>query len=111
MNDRELKARLNVVRVPERSDEYWNDFPAQVRLRLSRLAAMERPRTSRAPQWGWNGGLAFACAISVVLFVPLLNTALKSERTLQQDAEKFPRDVQALMTGDHGMQYLVADGE
>lgn len=111
MNDRELEAMLNVVRIPERSEEYWSDFPSRVRLHLGRLAAMERPYKSRATHRRWNGGMAFACALSVALLVPLFNAALKGERMLQRDAEQFPRNMQLFMADQHGMQYLVADRE
>jgi hypothetical protein len=108
MNDRQLEARLRMLHVPERTEEYWDVFPSRVRLQL--ISAERTPRR-QAPQWGWNSGLAFACAISVMLLVPLFNAALRGERILQRDAEKFPQNVRLLMTDEHGMQYLVADRE
>ena len=36
MNLADLEARLKSVRVPERTEEYWNDFPARVRGQLRR---------------------------------------------------------------------------
>lgn len=108
MNDHQLEARLRMLPVPERTEDYWDAFPSRVRLQL---ISAERPSRRRVPKWGWNSGLAFACAISVVMMVPLFNAALKAERTLQRDAEKFPQNVRLLMADEHGMQYLVADRE
>lgn len=107
MNDRQLEARLRMLPVPERTEEYWDAFPSRVRLQLISAECSSR----RAPQWGWNSGLAFACAISVVLLAPLFSAAIRDERILQRDAERFPQSVRLLMTDEHGMQYLVADRE
>ena len=108
MNDSQLEARLRTLHVPERTEEYWEAFPSLVRLHL---ISAERSSSRRVPQRGWNSGLAFACAISVVLLVPLFNSVLRGERILQRDAEKIPQSVRLLMTDEHGMEYLVTDRE
>ena len=36
MNDFELKSKLKNVPVPERTEGYWDDFPARVRSQLRR---------------------------------------------------------------------------
>ena len=38
MNNFDLDAKLKSLRVPERTEEYWNDFPSQVRVQLRRAA-------------------------------------------------------------------------
>ena len=37
MNDFDLEAKLKRVLVPERSEEYWSDFPSRIRVQLRRI--------------------------------------------------------------------------
>ena len=109
MNDSELKSRLKAVRVPEKSDGYWEDFPGQVRSQLRRPAAVERARAGWMPQWAWNSGLALACVVLSLSLWPALQTVARDERTFQRDAARFPHQLHLLMADEHGMQYLVSE--
>jgi hypothetical protein len=109
MSDFELESKLRSVRVPEKTDEYWQDFPAQVRSQLRRPPVAERARTRWMPQWAWSSGLATACVILVLSLWPAFQTVVKSERTLQRDAARFPHQLHLLMADEHGMQYLVSE--
>jgi hypothetical protein len=109
MSDFELESKLRSVRVPEKADEYWHDFPAQVRLQLRRPPAVERAQTRWMPQWAWSSGLATACVILCLSLWPAFQTVVKGERTLQRDAARFPHQLHLLMADEHGMQYLVSE--
>jgi hypothetical protein len=109
MNDFELKSRLKAVRVPEKTDEYWQDFSGQVRSQLHRPVAVERARAPWIPQWAWSSGLALACVILSLSLWPTLQTAARDERVLQRDAARFPHQLHLLMADEHGMQYLVSE--
>ena len=68
MKDSDLDKKLRAVRVPERSEEYWDAFPRTVLGRLSR----DEERTERHPRsagipWLLRGlGTAFACMAVVI---------------------------------------------
>jgi hypothetical protein len=109
MSDFELESKLKSVRVPEKTDGYWEDFPARVRSQLRRPVAMERARTRRVPQWAWSGGLSTACVILCLSLWPAFQTVVKDERALQRDAARFPHQLHLLMADEHGMQYLVSE--
>jgi hypothetical protein len=109
MNDFELESRLKAVRVPEKPDGYWEDFPGQVRLQLRPPVTMERAQTRWMPQWAWNSGLALACVVLSLSLWPVLQTVAKDERNLQRDAARFPHQLHLLMADEHGMQYLVSE--
>lgn len=109
MNNFELESKLKSVRVPEKTDEYWEDFPARVRSQLHRPAVMEQARTRWMPQWAWSSGLATACVILCLSLWPALQNVVKDERALQRDAARFPHQLHLLMADEHGMQYLVSE--
>ena len=109
MNDFELESKLKAVRVPAKPDEYWEDFPAQVRLQLSRPVSQERRQPRRMPQWAWSSGLALACVMSCLVLWPALHAVAKDERALQRDAARLPHQLHVLMADEHGMQNLVAE--
>jgi hypothetical protein len=109
MSDFELESKLKSVRVPEKTDGYWEDFPARVRSQLHRPAVMEQTRTHWMPQWAWGSGLATACVILCLSLGPALQNVAKDERALQRDAARFPHQLHLLMADEHGMQYLVSE--
>lgn len=105
MNDLELESKLKSVRVPERTEEYWDDFPSRVRVQLPRTVAPERARARWMPQWAWNSSWALACLTFCLVFWPVL----KNERALYRQAARMPNQLRLLMADEHGMQYLVAE--
>ena len=113
MSDFELESKLRSVRVPEKTDEYWEDFPALVRSQLHRTrarpAAVERAQTRWLPQWAWGSGLATACVVLCLALWPAFQTVVKDERAFQRDAARFPHQLHLLMADEHGMQYLVSE--
>jgi hypothetical protein len=113
MSDFELESKLRSVRVPEKTDEYWEDFPGRVRSQLRRTqmraAVVERAQTRWMPPWAWSSGLATACVLLALSLWPALQTIAKDERVLQRDAARFPHQLHLLMADEHGMQYLVSE--
>jgi hypothetical protein len=111
MNDFELELKLKSVRVPERGEEYWTDFPSRVRFQLGRSVPVGQPHRQGNSRLGWNGSLAMACVLLIVLLVPIVHAALKDERGLRRDAARLNEKMRYLMTDSHGMQNLITDGE
>jgi hypothetical protein len=109
MSDFELESKLRSVRVPEKTDEYWENFPGRVRSQLRRPAAVDRGQTRWMPQWAWSSGLATACVVLVLSLWPAFQTIVKDERVLQRDAAQFPHQLHLLLADEHGMQYLVSE--
>jgi hypothetical protein len=116
MNDSELKARLKNVPVPERTEEYWDDFPMRVRGRLHRPASPVELYENWLPQFAWKFAACTACFIFglFVLNQPLkaASTALfQKEKAVRHQLAALPQHLRVLMADEHGMYYLVADKE
>ena len=109
MSDFELESKLRSVRVPEKTDEYWENFPAHVRSQLRRPVAAERTQTRWMPQWAWSSGLATACVVLVLSLWPAFQAVVRDERAWQRDAARLPHQLHLLMADEHGMQYLVSE--
>ncbi len=108
MNDFELETKLKAVRIPARTDEYWEDFPSRVRAQLPAMAT-EHPHRALWPRWAWTGGFAMACVVFALVIVPGVQTAMKDGRTLHRQLAQLPRHLQVLMADEHGLHYLIAD--
>lgn len=116
MNNFDLEAKLKTLRVPERTEEYWENFPAQVRVQLHRASPAPVLRESRLPQCAWSFGLGLACVLVSLL---VFNTPLKAascafsqkENFVRQQLAALPGHLRMLMTDEHGLHYLVAEKE
>ncbi|HEY1662107.1 MAG TPA: hypothetical protein VGI03_06785 [Verrucomicrobiae bacterium] len=108
MNDSELEKKLRSVRVPQRAEGYWEDFPSRVRGQLP-APVMERPRKAFVPAWAWAGGFAFACAVFTLVIWPSFQVAVKDEHVIHQELAELPHHLHVLMADEHGMHYLIAD--
>lgn len=111
MNNFALEAKLKAIPVPERSEEYWDDFPSRVRMQLSRLARLEPARCPRRAPWQWNGGLALACVLLCLSLLPVFHAALKDERLMRREATQLPHKMFVFMADEHGMQNLITDSD
>ncbi len=112
MNNSELENKLKSVRVPERSEDYWEDFPTQVRLNLQRAAQKEVYETTAFPRFFWAGGLALALALFFVSwqFHPLQTMSVaihQKEQHLHLMFAQLNTNIHTLMLNTHGMGYLV----
>ena len=114
MNNFELDAKLKSVSVPERSETYWEDFPAQVRFQLNRSRATFAPRSPWRPRLAWAGGLALAVALMYVgeRFRPLQaasSAITKHEQLFRSQLTRLENGLHVLMFNPHGMNYLLAE--
>ena len=116
MNDFELKARLKSVRLPERTEEYWNDFPSQIRVQLNRAPAGPAISESWLPQLAWRFGAGFACLLAglLVLSQPMKAAScaiFQKEQFIRQQLAALPHELRVFMADEHGLHYLVAEKE
>jgi len=102
MNDFELESKLKSVRVPERPEDYWENFPSQVRVNLRRAPVEFALRKNHSPRLAW------ACGITLMI-VPAFQIALKDERVVHRELAQLPQHLRVLMADEHGLHYLVAD--
>jgi hypothetical protein len=113
-NDFDLESKLKSVPVPERSDDYWEDFPSQVRRQLRRSRTESVTRESWLPRLAWAMGcalalvLVFACAqvhpLKTVSFA--INT---QQMHFHHQLARLDAGLHVLMQDQHGMSYLVAE--
>jgi len=114
MNDFELESKLRSVPMPERPDEYWEDFPARVRVQLHRERRDGVPRRAVRPQLAWAGGIALATilAFAWIQFDPLQTISLafaKQQRHFQAQLSRLDAGLHRLMLNTDGMGYLLAE--
>lgn len=114
MNDFDLKSKLKSVQLPGRSEEYWNDFPARIRVQLHRQQPAFRPQNIWRPRLAWAGGLALALALVWVgeRFHPLetaSNAITKQEHRFRAQVAQVKTGLRILMFNPHGMSYLLAE--
>ena len=116
MNDSELQQKLKVLPVPERTEEYWNDFPQsvsrQLRRPVVRVEVDERWRTRVAWQFAASAACLFVGLL--VLNQPLRaasSAVVQQEIALRHELNALPKHLRILMADEHGMHYLIADKE
>ena len=114
MNDFELESKLKGVRVPERSEEYWNDFPSRVRVQLPRERPEFAPHSAGRPRLAWAGGFALAVALvfACVQYHPLQTVSLamtKQQRHFHAQLARLDAGLHVLMLNTDGMGYLLTD--
>jgi hypothetical protein len=114
MNDFELQSKLESVRVPERSDDYWNDFPSRVRVQLRRERREFTPRNAGRPRLALACQLALGVALVMagVEFHPLQTMSLaitKQQRQFHAQFARLDAGLHVLMLNTHGMGYLLTE--
>jgi len=114
MNDFELESKLKSVRVPERPEEYWNDFPSRVRMQLPRERREFAPQSAWRPRLAWAGGFALAMVMvfACIQFHPLQTASLAIARQQQHFHAHLARlnaGLHVLMLNTNGMGYLLAE--
>jgi hypothetical protein len=114
MNDFELQSKLKSLRVPERPEAYWADFPSRLRVQLRREGA------GSAARRGWRFRLTWACDFAVVaalVFICLEYHPLQSAAAALQSHEKYfhaqmarlDKGLHKLVLNTDGMGYLLAE--
>jgi hypothetical protein len=116
MNDFELESKLKSVRVPERPDEYWNDFPSRVRVQLPRERREFAPQSAWRPRLAWAGGFALVVALVFVCvqFHPLQTVSLAittQQRHFHAQLARLDAGLHKLMLATDGMGYLLTEAD
>ena len=116
MNDFDLDSKLKSIPLPERTEEYWENFPVQVRMNFRRVRPHLAPRNLWLPRAVWAGGFALAVLLGLfyMQFHPLKTTSaaiLKHETHLRMELAQFETKLRVFMQDEHGMHYLIAEKE
>jgi hypothetical protein len=114
MNDFDLESRLKSVRVPERPDEYWSDFPSRVRVQLRREQIVFESRNAWRPRLAWASGFALALVMTFVCMdVHPLRTAsaaiIQKEQHFRAQVARLNAGLHALVLNTDGMGYLLTE--
>jgi hypothetical protein len=116
MNDFDLESKLKSVPLPERPEDYWVNFPSQVRLQLRRATSGEEVRENWLPHFAWKMSVGFSCLVLglFVLGQPLKaasHAIFKNEAVIRQQLAELPHHLRIFMADEHGLHYLVAEKE
>lgn len=120
MNDNELNRILKSAETPQRSKEYWDDFPGQVTRQLNRTLSPPRHASRWLPRLAWGGGLAAVCVLAgFIVGHHLAQTEsadangqlLQSEKLIGEVMAMFPNRVRAIVKDASGMQIVLSDAE
>lgn len=100
--------------MPERSEEYWSDFPSRVRVRLRRRHSESAPRRPWRTPLVWAGDFALTVALVLIClqYHPLeaASAAItQHERYLHGQLARLDVGLHRLMLNTDGMGYLLAD--
>ena len=114
MNDFDLDSKLKSVPLPERPDEYWNEFPSGVRVQLHHARREPAPPSAGRPRLAWAGGFALAVALVFVCvqYHPLQTMALaftKQQRHFHAQLARLDAGLHVLMLNTDGMGYLLTE--
>ena len=119
MNNAELDKKLKSLSVPERSPDYWEEFPGRVMESVVRTPARRHePEPSWAGlRWAWAGGIAFACLVLGFAlghwhgFAPQKDSValLENEKMLREVMAMFPNQVRAILQTEKGLQLVLSD--
>ena len=116
MNDFDLESKLKSAPVPERTDEYWNDFPARIRVQLRRERIEPAPSNAWRPRLAWAGGFALAMAMTFVCveYHPLRAASVaitQKERRFHAQFARLDAGLHVLMFNPHGMGNLLGEAD
>lgn len=114
MNDLDLESRLKSVPVPERSEAYWDDFPARVRVQLRRESHGFATQNVWRPRLSWAAGMALALALVWIgeRFHPLQTASdaiTKHEQQFKVQVTRLKVGMQTLVFNPRGMGYLLTE--
>mgnify|MGYP007062750315 CR=1 FL=1 len=114
--DDELNKLLGAAKVPERTPEYWQDFPQAVVRQLGLPSRRVVESTTRGHLWAWGLGLATACLV-LGFFAGFRRghaagfsaAELAQNRKIYQEvATLFPDRLQAVLLDGRGVQLVLA---
>ena len=116
MNNSELESRLRSVPVPERTTEYWDDFPSGVRVQLRRRRTAPAPCKAWRPRLAWSVNFVIAVIVIFVClqFHPLQAASaelVKHEKYFHGQLARLDAGLHKLVLNTDGMGYLLGDSE
>lgn len=112
MNDFDLESRLRSFQAPERSDEYWNDFPSRIRVQLREATPDFERRPLWRPRLAWGLAVAMVIAFVCVEYHPLRTASLalaKKERHIHVQLARLDASLHVLVLNTDGMGYLLKE--
>jgi len=109
MNNFDLESQLKALRMPERSEEYWDDFPGRVTRELRGRPLPRSLRSSWLPQLAWGFCLAFACfALGYLLGHNDVSRGITHAwKEDQREIAKFHAQITSY--DEHGVRKLLTD--
>jgi hypothetical protein len=119
MSEFNLNETLKAAKVPERSDEYWEDFPGHVVRQLGRVPVPSRTEPSWFPRLAW--GLAAATACLIVGFAvghwrgsaetASANGLLQNGKLIRETMAMFPNRIRAIVQDERGLSLVLSEGD
>jgi hypothetical protein len=117
MNDAELDRVLKSAPLPQRPEEYWEEFPERVAREIRRAPKAEdgQSRSPWLPRLAWGLGLATACLIAGFWIgqrrgeVGATNGVLQNPKLITEVLAMFPNRVRAIVQDEHGLRLELAD--
>jgi hypothetical protein len=114
MNEPDVDTLLRGARLPQRPDEYWDEFPSRV---IRRLQAEKRGATRPRP---WRLGVSLAAAAACGLVVGFviwhrrpapggIQDALRDGRVLRELQAQYPGRLRAIIQDEKGMHTQLSD--
>lgn len=116
LREEELNELLRTARVPERTPEYWDEFPQTVVRQLARSVRCVPEPAAHGHFWAWGLGLATACLV-LGFFAGFrrghaagFSTAelAESRKIYHELAELFPDRLQTVLLDGRGSQLVLA---
>jgi hypothetical protein len=118
MNDSELEKVLKTEPAPDRTPEFWEDFPRRVSGKIH-WRAQHEATPGVAPRHRWSGlawGLSVGTAC-LVLGIALgnwrgakrANALLQNEKLVREVLAMFPNQVRAIVQDENGLSLSLAD--
>jgi hypothetical protein len=119
MNKPELDSTLKKARTPERPEEFWEEFPGQIAIRLNR-ARTENFRPKRnwfpRPAWGLAAAICVLAAFAIghwrggMEAIPS-NDVLANAKVVRETLAMFPNRVRAIVQDERGLNLVLSDND
>lgn len=118
MNDSELDRILKAAKAPERTEEFWAQFPRRVTSRLHwKPAARENEPRHWLARFAWSLTALAACLLIGFIVghsrgqkdALAENGLLQNEKVIKEMLAMFPNRVRAVVQDDHGLHLVLSD--
>ena len=117
MTDADLQRLLKSAKVPERPNDYWEQFGQRVRAGLRHQRAGDRARSRWVPRLAWGIAVAAACLLigfAVVLWrgrseATAANELLQNEKVIREVMAMFPNRVRAIVQDERGLNLVLSE--